>query len=531
MLILTQHLSLTATVEIEIKLALDARAARRLRKLPILLPFEPQQRRLDSVYYDTPDFALLRASVALRLRRVGYHWVQTVKARAGSGGVLAQRPEWEVRVAGKRPDLVVLPDEARALLPSIAPEGLVPVFETTFRRTAWQVGRAEASVEVALDQGEIRAADQTMPICEVELELKSGTLADLFAVVERLLAELGQADVGVPQQARRPASAATESGGVWLEPRSKAQRGYQLAGALPLAPVKAVLPAFDLEASAGEAYCAIARACLAQFEANLPGYLQGGDVPDPEYVHQMRVAMRRLRAATGLLRFMGLTTPDWVGELKWLMGELSLARDWDVFVTETLSRVAAGLERPQDLEALTAVAQRLRATANAHATRALRGARLVGLWLTLERALAEFPATPLSARQWAETALERRYRQLHRLGKRLDELDPAERHALRIAGKKLRYAAEFFAPLRPKAARRFSARLANLQDVLGVLNDVAVTARLLEEAKQAGGTAVWEGAGLVAGFLAHAQGERLAELARAWQAFRAAKPFWRKTPD
>lgn len=505
MLILTCCASSIAIVEIEIKLALDPGVARKLPRHPALAPSQPLRQRLYSVYFDTADFALLAAGVALRLRRVGYHWVQTVKARAGSGGVLAQRPEWEIRVAGKRPDLDVLPDEARALLPDVAVDELAPVFETAFRRTAWQVTTADGTVEVALDQGEIRAGDKAWPICEMELELKAGTLPVLFDLAEGLVTDLP----------------------VHLEPRSKAQRGYQLAGALPLAPVKAILPAFDPEASAGEAYCTIARACLTQFEANLPGYLADTRAPDPEYVHQMRVAMRRLRAATGLTRFMGLATPAWVGELKWLMGELAVARDSDVFVTETLPRVAAGLERPQALEPLIAVAQRLREQANAQATRALTGERLVRLWLTLERALAEFPVTSVSARQWAETALERRYRQLRRLGNRLDELDPAERHALRIAGKKLRYAAEFFACLHPKRAWRFIGHLAHLQDVLGVLNDVAVTARLLEAAKQAGGVAVWEATGLVAGFLAHEQAERLTELVEAWQAFRATKPYWR----
>lgn len=506
MLILTHCTSPAAIVEIEIKLALDSGAVGKLSRHPVLAQSQAVQQRLLSVYYDTADFALLRSGIALRLRRVGRQWVQTVKARAGSGGVLAQRPEWEIRLTGKQPDLDVLPNEARALFPDVAADRLAPVFETVFRRTAWQVKTADDTIEAALDKGEIRAGGKTWPICELELELKSGRLAELFNLADRLAADLP----------------------LRLEPRSKAIRGYQLAGALPLTPVKAVLPAFDPETSAGAAYCAIARACLAQFEANLPGYLAGGFAPDPEYVHQMRVALRRLRAATGLLRFMGLDTPAWVSELKWLMGELSLARDWDVLVTETLARVAAGLERPQALEPLAAVTQRLREAANAHATRALNDTRLTRLWLTLERALAEFPATPIDARQWAGAALERRYRQLRRLGNRLDELDPVERHAMRIAGKKLRYAAEFFAALKPKAARRFIGRLAHLQDILGVLNDVAVTARLLEEAKQAGGQAVWEGAGLVAGYLAREQAERLTELAQAWQDFRAVKPYWRK---
>lgn len=491
-------------METEIKLALEARSANRFKRQPALAGLKPASTRLLSIYFDTPAFDLLRAGVALRLRRVGFHWVQTVKARAGSGGVLAQRPEWEVKVTGNRPDLERLPAEARQLIPSSAMGALAPAFETEFRRTTWQVEQGGSRVEVALDRGEIRADGQAWPISELELELKSGELRDLFALADRLLGDL-------PFR---------------LEPRSKAQRGYQLAGALPLAPVKAAVPELDAEAPASAAYAAIARACMAQFEANLPGFLQADD-PDPEYVHQMRVSMRRLRAAIGLMRFMQRETPAWAGELRWLMGELSVVRDWDVFVTETLPRVRDRLDQPAVLDALAEAAQGLRRQADRRARAALAGARLVHLWLAMERDLAATAATPISTREWARLALDRRYRQIRRLGCRLDELDPAERHALRIAGKKLRYAAEFFAGLHPKAARRFIAALAGLQDALGVLNDVAVTANLLQEVKQAGGQAVWEGAGLVAGFLAREQDLRLAELEHGWRDFRRVRPYWR----
>lgn len=492
------------TMEIEIKLALDAQAAHRLKRHPALAGPKPVSSRLHSIYFDTPGFDLLHGGVALRLRRVGSRWVQTLKARADSGGVLAQRPEWEVRVSGNRPDLDALPAEARKLIPASAGAALAPAFETEFRRTAWQVEEGGSLIEVALDRGAIRGGGQAWPISELELELKSGELGDLFALADRLLADMS----------------------LHLEPRSKAQRGYQLAGALPLAPVRAAVPELNAEAPASAAYAAIARACMAQFEANLPGFLQADD-PDPEYVHQMRVAMRRLRAATGLLRFMQRETPAWVGELKWLMGELSLARDWDVFATETLPRVRDRLEQPAVLDALGEAAAGLRRQADGRARAALASPRLARLWLAIERDLATIAATPITTREWARAALDRRYRQIRRLGSRLDELDPAERHALRIAGKKLRYAAEFFACLHPKAARRFIATLAGLQDVLGILNDVAVTTRLLQEAKQGGDQAIWEGAGLVAGFLAREQDLRLAELARGWREFRQTRPYWR----
>lgn len=491
-------------MEIEIKLALEARSANRFKRHPALAGLKPASARLHSLYFDTPTFDLLRAGIALRLRRVGFHWVQTVKARADGGGVLAQRPEWEVRLTGNRPDLDVLPAEARRLIPASVGVGLAPAFETEFRRTTWQVEQGGSLIEVALDRGEIRAGGQAWPISELELELKSGELDALFALADRLLADL-------PFR---------------LEPRSKAQRGYQLAGALSLAPVKAAMPELRADAPASVAYTAIVRACMAQFEANLPGFLQAEE-PDPEYVHQMRVAMRRLRAVTGLLRFLQRETPAWVGELGWLMGELSTARDWDVLVTETLPRVRQRLEQAAVLDALGQAAQRLRRQADGRARAALASPRLVRLWLAIERDLATDTTTPITTLDWAKTALDRRYRQIRRLGSRLDEMDPAERHTLRIAGKKLRYAAEFFACLHPKAARRFIASLAGLQDVLGVLNDVAVTAHLLQEAKQSGGHAVWEGAGLVAGFLAREQDLRLAELGRHWREFLQTRPYWR----
>ncbi|MCX7673283.1 MAG: CHAD domain-containing protein [Thiobacillaceae bacterium] len=499
-------------MEIEVKFALTPAGAAALRKHPLLGGAEGVRERLHTVYYDTPDFALLRHEVALRLRRKGRRWVQTLKARTGSGGLLAERPEWETAVIGPRPEPALLPPQARACLPEGVEGQLAPVFETAFWRRTWTLQPEGAVIELALDQGEVRAGESAWPILELELELKSGRLDDLFDVAQRLAADLP----------------------VRLEPRSKAQRGYQLAGALTLAPVKASLPALALDGPAGAAFVAIARACMRQFEANLPGYLAAaarGETPDPEYVHQMRVSMRRLRAAVGLLRFMAVAPPEWVDELRWLMGELGQARDWDVFVTETLPRVEADLGGTVSLAPLLEVARRLRQAANARAEAALTDARLARLWLAMERSLAAFPPTPMSARAWAVAALDRRYRRIKRLGKGLQALDAAGRHALRIAGKKLRYAAEFFSALRPKAARRFSARLAELQDVLGVLNDAAVTAHLLEQAKATGGAAVLEAAGAVSGYLACAQQQRLRSLAQAWAEFRATRGFWREEAD
>jgi len=151
------------------------------------------------------------------------------------------------------------------------------------------------------------------------------------------------------------------------------------------------------------------------------------------------------------------------------------------------------------------------------------------LWLRVERDLALLPVSADTTAAWSQAALRRRRRQLVRLGERLHELDAAGRHAMRIAAKKLRYSAEFFAVWHPKAARRFIRHLSDLQDVLGALNDAAVTARLLSSLVPAGDAASSEAVGLVTGFLACEQAYRLAKLEQLWHEFQDLPPYWKKS--
>jgi hypothetical protein len=197
-------------MEIELKLALPAGHAAKIRRHPLLREIKPTTRKLHSVYFDTPDFALMRRGIALRLRRVGYHWVQTMKAEARAVGAMSSRPEWETSVAGGAdPDFAVLPREALDLLKGIDLKRVVPAFITEFQRTAWHLEVGRSRVELALDQGAILAGEARASISEVELELKLGRPADLFGLADALLDLLP----------------------LRVEPRSKAERGYQLCDA------------------------------------------------------------------------------------------------------------------------------------------------------------------------------------------------------------------------------------------------------------------------------------------------------------
>ncbi len=489
--------------EIELKLALDAEGALRLKRSPLLAGLRPVRQQLQSIYYDTPDFRLLRQGAALRVRRVGRRWLQTVKAEAPSVGALTRRPEWEVPVASGRPDITCLPAPARAFFPPDLVAALTPCFSTRFTRTSWHLGEGENRLELALDRGEIEAAGGRLPIAEIELELLAGSPVYLYDVAEQLATELT----------------------FQLEPRSKAERGYRLAGALKAGPVKARPPALAPDDAPLQAWRAMAGAALAQFTANVPGLLSEDD---PEYVHQARVAIRRLLTVADMAKSLDRPRPHWRRDLRTLMTALAAAREWDVFVTELLPALT-GLapELHAQLERRAAQAQ-LRARARARA--AVRAPDCVRLVLAVGRSLVPDPARDEEkgkVRQWARRLLERRLKRLKRLGKGFERLDARGRHRVRIAAKRLRYVADAFAPLYGAPAKTYLDRLAGLQDKLGAANDAVMARQLVGELKLRGA----RGASIEAEFeraleaqLAwHSQG-----LAEAWREFIQATPFWCK---
>lgn len=494
------------TTEIELKLTIDPVHAAHLRRhavLESLAQSKPRRQKLHSIYFDTPELDLLRAGITLRLRRVGGRWVQTVKGGGSAEGGLHQRDEWEWPVRGGEPEPA--PNTAPGLAGLLTPELLArlrPLFVTEFWRTAWQLRTAQgAEIELALDQGEVRAGDRHQPISEVELELKAGEAASLFEVA---LATQEQ----VPLQ---------------VEDLSKAQRGYLLCSGETPPPRTAQSVALAPEMQVVQAFQRIARECLAQLQGNVAGLGQ-----DPEYLHQARVAVRRLRSALGLF---GTMLPEVraevVEELRWLMGCLGPARDWDVFVTQTLPPIAEQLPGNRALARLQADAAELRDVRRQTALEAVLSQCYTRLVLTFGLQLARQakpPGDPVSLGEFAMQTLTRQHKHVRRRGRHHATLSQAKRHALRIAAKKLRYAAEFFAVIYPpKRARPYLAALAALQDVLGALNDAAVTQRLLAELPTPRGQA----AGIVSGWIACTSRERLQQLNKAWRNFTRQKMFWK----
>jgi inorganic triphosphatase YgiF len=264
--------------EIELKFLIASDEVRRFQRHPLVKALTRQKlppQRLLSIYYDTPDCALRERRIALRLRRVGRRWIQTVKTEGRVSAGLHERPEWECETAKDRFAFAAIPDPAvrEFFADEQLRHALRPAFVTEFTRARRVLELAGGDVvECSLDRGEIRAGDDCLPICEVELELKSGEPVRLFELVLSLQETLP----------------------LKLENVSKAERGYRLVTRTAPGPVKAKPAALDTSLSVTEAFVRIFQSCVAHLQANEEGVLREDD---PEFIHQMRVALRRARSA------------------------------------------------------------------------------------------------------------------------------------------------------------------------------------------------------------------------------------------
>lgn len=209
------------SMEIEIKLALGETGAERLQRHPLLASSAADMRHLGNTYFDTPTGELEAARIALRLRRDGDSWRQTLKTSGEGSGGYSQRHEWEWPVTDGTLDLIGL-----AEVPPMVALGtdllarLEPRFTTDFERRRWQLELAEASVEVALDQGEIRAADRRVPIHELELELKEGDPQALWHLALTFAATLPLR----PADASKAARGSALLSGHWTLPQGDSPR-------------------------------------------------------------------------------------------------------------------------------------------------------------------------------------------------------------------------------------------------------------------------------------------------------------------
>ena len=456
--------------EVELKLSLPPTALAALRQHPlfvaaVLLGSEA----IESTYYDTPDFALRSCGIALRLRRAGDIWQQTVKCAAPSTGGLAARPEWEQGWGGHFDFCGVTDARVRTFLVGNAAR-LTPVFNTRFHRETRCHSVDGARIRLMLDTGEILAGERSELLCELELELDAGAPVDLLRLAEQLA-------VALP---------------LFPDDRSKAARGYRLCGGATSArgPVRAEAAAIGRKQTPVAAFRELAESCVRQWQANVWGALcdpASASASDPEYIHQLRVGLRRLRA---LLRLFAPVLPEtfatiWRRRLGDNARTLGAARDLDVLCDAVLAPVQAACGAGHEgLARLSTALETARGAARMEALRHLDLAAQGRLLLAFMVALHSLPDADARRRGALAALVARRLdRARSRVAKRLGEAqqgDPARLHRLRIACKQLRYGLDFCAPLlRRKAVMRYLKTLVKVQDKLGYLHDVEVARQRL----------------------------------------------------
>jgi inorganic triphosphatase YgiF len=479
--------------ETELKLSLQARDLPRLLAHPLLNTRRPARHRLFNTYFDTPDLLLMQQRIAVRERRIGRRTLLTVKTAGQSVGGLSTRGEWEGPTRPGLFDFAALVDDA-ALAASLASMAwrLVPLFQTDFVRRTWLLDFAGARIEVALDQGSIgvdypadapRAAHniQGLPILELELELKHGPVQALLDLAHRLA--LGPEGNAIS--------------GLWLHPfhRSKAERGLDLFLGRRVQPGKAEPQVLSPDMPLVQAFQSTALGCLAHLQANVSGYLaaaETSDLPDPEYLHQARVALRRLRTSLALFqpalprRFV----EHWQRHWRALAGTLGEARNWDVLDTELVPDWLEQAHAGADADPLAQWVQGQRRQTNDRANQCLCDPAYAVATLAFTRALLALPLDdqrrhPEALSPWAR----RRVRELHDRLVRVARRSPGPRdqgiHALRIQMKKARYGMELLASVIPTdSVRRSTALLERGQALLGVFNDLNTAQTLLAACTQ-----------------------------------------------
>jgi inorganic triphosphatase YgiF len=468
-------------IETELKLSFSAKDLSSLLEHP-LLQVTGKRQKLYNIYYDTPELALMHQGIAVRERKILRKLLLTLKINHTNSGGLSSRSEWEAPTVQGQFDFQTLIDDPviAQKMTLLAPQ-LVPIFTTDFTRRSWEVVFRGATIEIAIDQGLIVTKRDNQlfeePISEVELELKAGNPVTLFGLARVL-----------SRRVRLHPSAA-----------SKAERGYQLFKNITPSPIKPPSLDIDPKATPLQSFERICLECLNHLQVNDVGILRDDD---DEYIHQARVAMRRIRSAIKLFSPV-LPMPfvhQWNTTWRDLANELGDARNWDVFTQESLPLIKGAFPNQAEIEALEKFSVEQRAKAHAKAVASF-GSRTYSVKLisfaeavmslsshpevkNRQKMVLESQSTPEpmieeDTQAFATRLLKRRHRRFM-----WEVLVPnhnlEQSHQLRLDLKKLRYSFDFFMDLYPK--RRMSLymkSLARSQELLGQMNDLATAEALL----------------------------------------------------
>lgn len=504
--------------------------------------------RLQARYFDTADQALAGQGIVLRLRKEGRRWVQTAKA---TGDNALHRLEHNVDLGAAVADgpLPALDPQrhqgtpvGERLAKALAASGaaLVERQSTDIVRLTRDVrttGAGAAVVELALDVGKVIAHagtpdERESPVCELELEFKRGDVQGLVTLARRW----------------------SQQHGLWFSTVSKAERGARLLAKVDVVPaVKAEAPRFaeekDRKPDGRAIQQAVVASCLAQMLPNASEIAAGSR--DEEQIHQLRIGIRRLRTALRELAGLDPRTDlfngaEWEPPLVEAFRALGALRDREQVVKlaqpqlrdagapafDPLAGDDAAAEAPSPGEVVRAPAFQsvlvsLIGFTAATAAEAAPQAEAEGAG---QPASAPAPLNAGEARRHLRKRLQRLHEQAVRDGRRFESLATEDQHRTRKRLKRLRYLAEFVAPLfadadegKKPAAERYLKHLRPAQDALGEFNDEAVALALYREATGRDARA-WFAVGWFSG--RHAAGAKACR--KALGRIEKAPRFWKK---
>lgn len=494
-------------LEIELKLAFPPEARDRIEAHAVFhgpRAAGPRSGHQVTTYFDTPDLALAREGLSLRVRAKDGRRIQTLKSETAANGAAATRGEWEWAVRSGRPDASLLLGTPAA---AHAADRLEPVLITDINRTTRMLTLGDTEIEAAFDEGFIRTGGKELPVHELELELKAGPPGPLYQLALTLHADLP----------------------LRLEPEAKSTRGYRLHTGRPPAMHKTTKPDLAPDVSAADGFRQILGAGLGSLIGNQPAAISG----DPEGVHQMRIAVRRLRTALVLFKphLEPHTTVRFGEQLRRLGQVLGEARDWDVFTLDTLP---AALDAGPMHDLLAPAAQARRQAAGNAMREELARPNLTGLVLALaawaedETLMLDAAARTARLVDLAPGLLDRLARKVTRRGKHISRLSPPELHKVRKSLKKLRYAVDDVAPLfSAKRVKSFRKRCTGMQDELGSINDATMAVTLVEMLASDSQPDRIPAIAAAAQWGDKRRQKAMRKLPDRWAEFRDAAPFWR----
>lgn len=431
-----------------------------------------RRQHLQAAYIDTPEFLLAKSGVALRLRKEGRQWVQTLKIATAnpldriehnvplvSSG--AQMPSWSIDHHQHHQAGELL----KKLLPHLSTENLRICYQTDVWRRKVHINTRNGILEYALDEGIIftnspknRLQER---VCELEIELIQGSPADVM----------------------RHAQAMVKRFKAYVDTRNKAERGYLLAKGLSVSPAsRAELVSLKNCTTKAKVIHRLLDACLMQILPNQSALNLNGHNQD-EHLHQLRVGLRRLKT---LLKYLAsndlFLSPENQIALREAFQQLGEHRD-DSYISGTLNPLMRSLSGPSiDLQAGESLPHPNLVTKSVRFQLLLLDIMLLRYSPSLEGEEIKLSKnTADNIRKPFVKTLKRAYQFCFTQSAQINFLEDEKIHELRKRLKFLRYSLEFFKDWFDKNKfKPFFKLLTRTLEELGQFNDICVAIHRIE---------------------------------------------------